>query len=318
MPPISELQGHIPGYPPGSKFEDRVACCHAGVHGHTQAGIHSPGGKARSITLSGRYEDDMDKGTYFIYTGEGGRKDRSKIQDEDQAWCKGNLHLMNACKKRSAIRVIRGYGERNSTYATEKGYRYDGLYVITRAWRQKGKQNKLMCRFLFQKLKNQNSLTWGPDDVEPYNSDKCHVPPSTDPKSWTSLPPDIDAPTSTSPSPAASSSSSSRSPSIASSKSNRPASRPQLSANAKKASPPNVYTPSSAVKRPLLESSCDRLLKRPNLAPVAPMSTSWDRLLQNAGLATRPIVKVEAVESPRGSSSRTESPEVAMTKEEPL
>ncbi|KAF9015926.1 hypothetical protein BDZ89DRAFT_1076065 [Hymenopellis radicata] len=272
MPPISAIQGHIPGFPPGSKFEDRVACCHAGVHGHTQAGIHSSDGKARSITLSGRYEDDMDKGTYFIYTGEGGRKDRSKIQDEDQAWCKGNLHLMNACKKRSAIRVIRGYGERNSTYATEKGYRYDGLYVITHAWRQKGKQNKLMCRFLFQKLKNQNSLTWGPDDVETYDPDKCHVPLGTDPKSWASSPPDIDAPTSTSP--VASSSSSSRSPaiahtkSIASTKSYTPASRPQLSANAKMVPLPNPYVPSPAVKRPLPESSCDRLLKRAFGAPV--------------------------------------------------
>ncbi|KAF9028279.1 hypothetical protein BDZ89DRAFT_1133739 [Hymenopellis radicata] len=46
-----------------------------------------------------------------------------------------------------------------------------------------------MCRFHFQKLKNQNSLkflTWGPDDIEPYNPDKCHVPLGTDPKSWTS------------------------------------------------------------------------------------------------------------------------------------
>ncbi|KAF9038858.1 hypothetical protein BDZ89DRAFT_1061242 [Hymenopellis radicata] len=106
---------------------------------------------------------------------------------------------MNVCKKRSAIRVIRGYGERNSSFATEKGYRYDGLYVITHAWRQKGKQNKLMCRFLFQ-----------------------HRPQILD-----VFTPDIDAPTPTTL--IEYSSSSSRSPSIASTKSSTPASHPWLS-----------------------------------------------------------------------------------------
>ncbi|KAF8910689.1 PUA-like domain-containing protein [Mucidula mucida] len=279
MPAISAIEGHIPGYPPGSKFDDRVACCHAGVHGHSQAGIHSPNGKARSITLSGRYEDDRDWGTYFIYTGEGGRKDRKEVQDEDQAWCKGNQALMNACKNRLAIRVIRRYDEGKS-HPTDKGYcyRYDGLYVITHAWRQKGKQHKLMCRFLFQKLKNQNSLKWGPDDVEPYNADECHVPPGTDPNPGRPSYPL----TSTHPHPHSPRQSHLHlRPASSSVPAKKPPARPQLSAAANKVP---LHT---GMKRPSPDSLCDRPMKKPTWVP--PPDESCDRLLRRANLPPKPV-----------------------------
>ncbi len=157
-----------------------------------------------------------------------------------------------------------------------------------------------MCRFLFQvrhslhlpsrsilivnvqKLKNQNSLKWGPDDVESYNPDECHVPPGTDPKSWTSkLPPDIDAPTSTSTSPVASSSSSSRPSSVPAMKPQKPPARPQLSAAANKVP---LYT---GMKRPSPDSLCDRPMKKPTWVP--PPDESCDRLLRRANLPPKPV-----------------------------
>jgi putative restriction endonuclease len=53
--------GHIPGYPVGSRFENRAALAEAGVHRHRQAGISGSATKgADSIVLSGGYEDDQD------------------------------------------------------------------------------------------------------------------------------------------------------------------------------------------------------------------------------------------------------------------
>jgi SAD/SRA domain len=65
--------GHIPGYPVGSHFENRVELADAGVHRHRQAGISGSSSQgADSIVLSGGYEDDEDHGDTIVYTGYGG------------------------------------------------------------------------------------------------------------------------------------------------------------------------------------------------------------------------------------------------------
>ena len=65
--------GHIPGYPVGSRFENRAALAEARVHRHRQAGISGSASKgADSIVLSGGYEDDQDLGNLIIYTGQWG------------------------------------------------------------------------------------------------------------------------------------------------------------------------------------------------------------------------------------------------------
>jgi len=65
--------GHIPGYPVGSRFENRAELAKAGVHRHIQAGIAGTAKEgADSIVLSGGYEDDQDFGDELVYTGYGG------------------------------------------------------------------------------------------------------------------------------------------------------------------------------------------------------------------------------------------------------
>jgi putative restriction endonuclease len=71
--------GHIPGYPVGSRFENRAELAEAGVHRHRQAGISGSASKgADSIVLSGGYEDDQDFGNLIIYSGYG---DGTPLQD---------------------------------------------------------------------------------------------------------------------------------------------------------------------------------------------------------------------------------------------
>jgi len=114
-----------------------MACCADGVHRPTVAGIHSGHEGAYSISLSGGYEDDVDLGDCFTYTGEGGRalkgtdgtkNLRTAPQSKDQTLTRGNLALsLNAATKRP-VRVIRGYKLCNK-YAPEYGYRYDGKHL---------------------------------------------------------------------------------------------------------------------------------------------------------------------------------------------
>ena len=115
-----------------------MACCADGVHRPTVAGIHSGHEGAYSISLSGGYEDDVDLGDCFTYTGEGGRalkgtdgtkNLRTAPQSKDQTLTRGNLALsLNAATKRP-VRVIRGYKLCNK-YAPEYGYRYDGKHTL--------------------------------------------------------------------------------------------------------------------------------------------------------------------------------------------
>ena len=74
-----------------------------------------PGGQD-TIKDSGqcRYEDDLDEGEWFLYTGSGGRdlsgnKRVTKIQSFDQTFDKMNKALLLSCEKGLPVRVVRSY-----------------------------------------------------------------------------------------------------------------------------------------------------------------------------------------------------------------
>src|SRR5918996_5392451 len=123
--------GHIPGYPVGSRFENRAALAEARVHRHRQAGISGSATKgADSIVLSGGYEDDQDLGNLIIYTGYGGRDPATGRQIFDQPFRLWNRALAYSSLNGLPVRVIRGEGH-ESRYSPSAGYRYDGLYRTT-------------------------------------------------------------------------------------------------------------------------------------------------------------------------------------------
>lgn len=98
---------------------------------------------AYSISLSGGYEDDVDLGDCFTYTGEGGRalkgtkanpkNLRTAPQSKDQELTRGNLALSLNVTSRKPVRVIRGY-KLNNEFAPEYGYRYDGKSFLKVPW----------------------------------------------------------------------------------------------------------------------------------------------------------------------------------------
>jgi putative restriction endonuclease len=80
------------------------------MHRPTQAGIS--GNKAEgadSVVVSGGYVDDIDFGSYLIYTGHGGRKPGASQQTKDQSIeATGNAGLITSRVKGLPVRVIRG------------------------------------------------------------------------------------------------------------------------------------------------------------------------------------------------------------------
>lgn len=66
--------GHLPGLYVGKKWHYRIGASWDGTHAPSVAGISGKVGfGVYSIALSGGYEDDIDEGYRFVYTGSGGR-----------------------------------------------------------------------------------------------------------------------------------------------------------------------------------------------------------------------------------------------------
>jgi putative restriction endonuclease len=142
------VSGKINDIEEGTTFESRKELHDAGIHRGLMRGI-AP--KGLSIVLSGGYADDEDYGDVIIYTGEGGRDQKTGRQVKDQILTGGNLALAKNYKDGIPIRVNRGY-KLDSNYAPKSGYRYDGLYRIENYWKENGKDGFLVWRYRLAKL----------------------------------------------------------------------------------------------------------------------------------------------------------------------
>ncbi|KAI4828346.1 hypothetical protein KUCAC02_022442 [Chaenocephalus aceratus] len=155
----SNHYGPIPSVPVGSLWKFRVQVSESGVHRPHVAGIH------------GGYEDDVDDGNEFTYTGSGGRdlsgNKRTAEQSCDQTLTHMNRALALNCnvpvndkngadaknwKAGKPVRVVRSCkGRKHSKYSPEEGNRYDGIYKIAKYWPAKGKSGFLVWRYLLKR-----------------------------------------------------------------------------------------------------------------------------------------------------------------------
>ncbi|BEI95168.1 hypothetical protein CcaverHIS631_0101170 [Cutaneotrichosporon cavernicola] len=170
--------GNIPGIEVGMWWASRMDCSTDAVHAPTVAGISGNAELgAWSVALSGGYPDDVDLGDAFTYTGSGGRdlkgtRDKPKnLRTAPQTFDQSFENSYNAALKTSAetknpVRVIRGF-KLNSPYAPAEGYRYDGLYVVERAWMAPGLTKKLkVCKYAFKRLPGQRPLPRNDEETE--------------------------------------------------------------------------------------------------------------------------------------------------------
>uniref|UniRef100_G3TQN3 E3 ubiquitin-protein ligase UHRF n=1 Tax=Loxodonta africana TaxID=9785 RepID=G3TQN3_LOXAF len=168
----SNHYGPIPGIPVGTMWRFRVQVSESGVHRPHVAGIHGRSNDgAYSLVLAGGYEDDVDNGNSFTYTGSGGRdlsgNKRTAEQSCDQKLTNTNRALALNCsapindrdgaeakdwRAGKPVRVVRNVkGGKHSKYAPAEGNRYDGIYKVVRYWPEKGKSGFLVWRYLLRR-----------------------------------------------------------------------------------------------------------------------------------------------------------------------
>lgn len=144
----------------------------SGVHRPHVAGIHGRSNDgAYSLVLAGGYEDDVDHGNFFTYTGSGGRdlsgNKRTAEQSCDQKLTNTNRALALNCsaplndrkgaeaknwRSGKPVRVVRSVkGGKHSKYAPSEGNRYDGIYKVVKYWPEKGKSGFLVWRYLLRR-----------------------------------------------------------------------------------------------------------------------------------------------------------------------
>ena len=172
--------GPIPGIGVGQSWLMRIQVSEEGVHRPPVGGIAGTAKDGcQSLVLAGGYEDDVDRGDEFTYTGSGGRdlsgNKRTAEQSSDQKLDKGNAAIARNCKasfnpkdggdagdkwrEGKPIRVVRNYkggkrdksGKKHSDYAPEEGNRYDGIYKVVKYWPEKGESGFIVWRYLLRR-----------------------------------------------------------------------------------------------------------------------------------------------------------------------
>lgn len=157
--------GEIPGVQVGAQFANRVALSEAGVHRPLQAGISGGATSgADSIVVSGGYVDDKDHGNRIIYTGHGGNDPNTGQQIAAQELHRGNKGLAVSSDEGLPVRVVRG-ANGDPEFSPAAGYRYDGLFSVTRYWPDRGQNGYRIWRFELSKIGDpgQGLMESGPD-----------------------------------------------------------------------------------------------------------------------------------------------------------
>uniref|UniRef100_A0A8C9Z9U3 E3 ubiquitin-protein ligase UHRF n=1 Tax=Sander lucioperca TaxID=283035 RepID=A0A8C9Z9U3_SANLU len=190
----SNHYGPIPGIPVGATWKFRVQVSEAGVHRPHVGGIHGRSNDGSySLVLAGGFEDEVDRGDEFTYTGSGGRDlsgnkrigehsfdqtltHMNRLDEHNSALalalnCDAPLNDKDGAESRNwragkPVRVVRSSkGRRISKYAPEEGNRYDGIYKVVKYWPEIGKCGYLVWRYLLRR-DDLEPAPWTPEGLE--------------------------------------------------------------------------------------------------------------------------------------------------------
>ncbi|KAG2305378.1 hypothetical protein Bca52824_034029 [Brassica carinata] len=133
--------GPVPGILVGDIFYFWGEMCLVGLHTQMPAGIDyllakdgATEGLTTSVVTSGHYNDKTDEIQSLIYTGQGGTDKEGKPRPQELK--RGNLALKISQEKGNEVRVIRGVEDPGDS--KRKVYIYDGLYLVSDYWTEKG------------------------------------------------------------------------------------------------------------------------------------------------------------------------------------
>ncbi|KAL0694748.1 hypothetical protein Bca4012_061928 [Brassica carinata] len=133
--------GPVPGIQVGDIFYFWGEMCLVGLHTQMPAGIDyllakdgATEGLTTSVVTSGHYNDKTDEIQSLIYTRQGGTDKEGKPRHQELK--RGNLALKISQEKGNEVRVIRGVEDPGDS--KRKVYIYDGLYLVSDYWTEKG------------------------------------------------------------------------------------------------------------------------------------------------------------------------------------
>ena len=87
----------------------------------------------------------------IVCTGHGGQDGRGRQVRDQEVSDSGNAALKISFEEQLPVRVIRGSGG-DPKWSPPKGYRYDGLYLVSRFWEAYGLDGYKVCRYLLERL----------------------------------------------------------------------------------------------------------------------------------------------------------------------
>uniref|UniRef100_A0A671PVR2 E3 ubiquitin-protein ligase UHRF n=1 Tax=Sinocyclocheilus anshuiensis TaxID=1608454 RepID=A0A671PVR2_9TELE len=179
----SNHYGPVPGVPVGTTWKFRVQVRRSAPERLSVKEKLNDG--SYSLVLAGGFEDEVDRGDEFTYTGSGGRdlSGNKRIGEHsfDQTLthmnralalnCDAPLNDKDGAESRNwragkPVRVIRSSkGRRISKYAPEEGNRYDGIYKVVKYWPEIGKCGFLVWRYLLRR-DDVEPAPWTPEGIE--------------------------------------------------------------------------------------------------------------------------------------------------------
>eukprot|EP01047_Picozoa_sp_COSAG01_P046256 COSAG01_NODE_4328_length_5129_cov_15.312724_3_plen_337_part_00 len=165
--------GSVPGVPVGTVFgagdyqrKGRFEMSESGFHvGHVQPEwLDSGGDGCYSLILNNDNGLSSDRGDTFSYAGAGGRRrgqNRTAQQSFDQSWDSSvNASLRTSFRNQKPVRVIRGpkLAGQFGTAQSGGGYRYDGLYRVSRAeMARTGPKQLRTCMFTLERCRDSSA-----------------------------------------------------------------------------------------------------------------------------------------------------------------
>ncbi|KAL3524114.1 hypothetical protein ACH5RR_016948 [Cinchona calisaya] len=156
--------GHVPGVKIGDMFQFRAELAVVGLHNELNSGINyvtiDMKEYAISVVDAGRYDNRVESSDILVYSGHGGNSRVQSKKFEDQKLEKGNLALKNSMDAKLPVRVIRktmlaSSDAIPSSKKKKKIYIYDGLYTVSRVWRERSGNGKYVLMFELARMPGQ-------------------------------------------------------------------------------------------------------------------------------------------------------------------
>ncbi|XP_053981844.1 guanylate cyclase alpha-like [Hylaeus volcanicus] len=146
---INYTYGSISGFPSGSWWGIRMDCSRDRVHDPFNENIQiGPFGVTSICTPSVNLNEDIDFGNSLTFTGQKYVDEESDIDP-----------LIKNYENQIPVRLIRSYNLLNK-FAPKTGYRYDGLYIVTKFWIGVNSDSTKYYKFSLLRLNGQEPPSW--------------------------------------------------------------------------------------------------------------------------------------------------------------